>query len=76
MKSLLRFALMLSLIVVGKLNQQSTIPAVITRTSEPVTIPTHQTSLFNNPAASQHQPALETGKFRSWRLVSAGPSTE
>ncbi|WP_215137045.1 hypothetical protein [Hymenobacter sp. ISL-91] len=69
MKSLLRFVLMISLVVIGKLN---TTPAdsQLTSNDEPLwIIPAHSTSLHKLSSDAETRLLSESGKFRSWQLL-------
>ena len=66
MKSLLRFALMIALVIVGKLNTTSADSAKSDQTNEPLwIIPVHTATMHKATAEA----ASETGKFRSWHLL-------
>ncbi len=68
---------MIALVVVGKLNQSSVAPAVITRTSKPAeTISVNRVSMYQKHSALARPRVVEDGKFRSWQMVNSQQSTE
>ncbi|SDY78461.1 hypothetical protein SAMN04488069_11389 [Hymenobacter psychrophilus] len=77
MNSLLRFALMISLVIIGKLNSTPTKSVSLSQNEEAQwIIPVYTTTVHKTSTHTASPLPAETGKFRSWRLMTDIPATD